>query len=89
MKRILVLLPLIFIASLCVGQGFDKEMYAAGKKFHKDSKKAGRSTPKKQKRVSTSNVGRSAAKESKSVSTLDGTKKKKNRARRKTRHPKG
>jgi hypothetical protein len=86
MKRALIFSLLVFASSLCFGQGFDKEMVEAGKRFHKNSQKMGRSAPtnKKQKRVSTSGAGRSTVKNKKGVSTLDGTKKKKkNKARRK------
>ena len=87
MKRVLPLISLLFLATLCFGQGFDKEMVAAGKKFHKQqSKNSGQKSAKKQKRVSTSDAGKSKSKEAKGVSTLDGTKKKKNRAKRKKGH---
>jgi hypothetical protein len=87
MKRVIILASLMFLASLCVGQGFDKEMEAAGKKFHKQqSKNSGTASSKKQKRVSTSGAGKTKSKEAKGVSTLDGTKKKKNRAKRKKGH---
>jgi len=90
MKRILILSSLLFITSLCFSQGFDKEMVAAGKKFHKDSKKVGRSPATKQKRISTSTAGRSSANEPKRTSALDSAHpKKKNRARKRSHHHKG
>ena len=87
MKRVIAIASLFFITSLCFGQGFDREMVAAGKKFHKQqSKNSGGTAVKKQKRVSTSGAGKTKSKEAKGVSTLDGTKKKKNRAKRKKGH---
>jgi hypothetical protein len=70
MKRFVVLASFLFFANFCCGQGFDKEMVVAGKKFHKNSDKACRASESSRKKYSNS----------------EGNSQKRNRARRKSMH---
>ncbi len=68
MKKILVLAFLLFLASSCYAQAFDKDMLAAREEFNKNSKKLNKSESKKAKKTSQSLNDNKTKKKKKKIS---------------------